>query len=347
MRVTKKQALRLICALVFLVLCFTAAKISATLAAGLDSQKAAERWAAGGEEDYAQISVFLSRDSGFTEESISGISDTVDAALVTASLKAEEDTRLWYSAYSTQIGEMELTGNRRNAASAVVTAVSGDFFTMHPMRLADGSYLKADDLMQDRVVLDTKLAWQLFGSSEVSGMEVIVNDTPCLVAGVVQPETDGASQATYGDKPRAYIPYALYDQLQTAGEGESQWISCYEAVLPDPVRNFAKTTIENAISAGDGVHIVQNTERYSLSHRWDTLRHLHDLMIIPDSTAYPYWENAARIREFDTAVLLGLELLLLIFPVIYGLRLLWKGYRFLERFMAEKRKAHQRRFRTI
>lgn len=308
-----------------------------------DTQRAAERWQADGEEAYAQVSLFFGQEASFTTVSAEGISDTIDAALQNASLRAEDGKRLWMSAWSTQLGEIPMSGTKTYSASALVTAIGGDFFTMHPMTLLDGNYIGEDDLMHDRVVLDEKIAWLLFGSSDVSGMEVIVNDRRCIVAGVVRPEQDYATEQAYGEKPRFYASYELCREWS---EEEALTVHCYEAVLPNPVRGFAEKTLTDAVGERDSMRVIQNTGRESLSNRWYNLRHIHEMLVNPDSAAFPYWENAARIVDYDMAVLLGFEILFLVLPVVCGLILLSKGYKWVNRFISEKRQAHKNRFRS-
>lgn len=341
MKLNRKQMILYGSAVLSLVVFWVLSAFSGTLMP--DTQQAAERWQADGELDYAQISLFFGQEASFTTVSAEGVSETINFALQNASLKAEEGKRLWMSAWSTQLGEIPMSGTKVYSASALATAVGGDFFKMHPMTLLDGTYISDDDLMHDLVVLDEMTAWQLFGSSKVSGMEVIVNDRRCIVAGVVRPEQGHATEQAYGEKPRFYASYALCREWS---EEESMTVHCYEAVLPNLVRGFAQQTLTDAVGERDSMRVVQNTDRSALSKRWYNLRHVHEMLVNPDSAAFPYWENAARIVDYDLAVLLGLEILFLVLPVGCGLLLLAKGYKWVNRFIAEKRQAHKNRFRS-
>ncbi len=349
MRFQKKHIVLYGAAVLSLLVSVTLAGVSHSLAGRLDSQCAAERWQGDGEVSYAQISVFLGQEAEFTVDSADYAAEAVDAALKQAAMEQEKDgPRLWYDAYSVPAGQVQMNGKKRATVTAEVTAVGGDFFLMHPLELLDGSYFTEDDLMQDRVVLDEKLAWDLFGSAKVSGMEVLIDDVKYLVAGVVKPETDSATKTAYGDKPHMYIPYALYQNWQEKKGSSSTagWISCYEVVMPNLVRGYAEKTVTDAIGERSCTQILQNTGRTSLSHRWHTLRHLHDMVIVSDSLSYPYWENAARIYDYDMGVLLGFQIVFLILPLIVVLRLLWKAYRWTEQFIARKRQERKNRFRT-
>ncbi len=344
-------------AAVCLIGCGVCEVVSTALTGSRISQQAAERWQSG-DLRYAQISVFCSEQSLFYPTTAEGIRESVDAALKKASVEApNKDARTWYDCYSIQRGTAYVTGKKKQSAQALVTAVGGDFFTMHPMQLMDGGYISPHDLMHDRVVIDELLAWQVFGSDAVSGQEISIDGTTYLIAGVVRPESDRASSTVYGDKPRLYLlyqepsssgsSYGMEDDYGMYSGSSTEYVTCYEAVLPDPVRDFAKNTLSDALGERDGTEVVVNTGRASLKNRWHNLLHLREMVVSHDAIAYPYWENAARMTDFTSAQLLGFEIAFLAFPVLYGLWLLWKGYRALDRFIAKKREALKRRYRTI
>ncbi len=352
-------------AAVCLIGCGVCEVVSSALTGSHISQQAAERWQSG-DLKFAQISVFCSSQSSFYPSSAEGIRESVKAALNKASIEApNENARIWYDCFSIQRGTSMVTGKKMQSAQALVTAVGGDFFTMHPMQLMDGGYFFPDDLMHDRVVIDELLAWQVFGSDAVAGQEITVDGTTYLIAGVVKPESDRASSAAYGKKPRLYLPYQEQsssgsDPYSMGGDygdygmyggensgSDAELVTCYEAVLPDPVRDFARNTLNDALGERDGTEVVVNTGRASLKNRWHNLRHLREMVVSDCAIAYPYWENAARMTDFTAAQLLGFEIAFLAFPVLYGLWLLWKGYRALDRFIAKKREALKRKYRTI
>ena len=59
--------------------------------------------------------------------------------------------------------------NGKKSVSAKAIGVAGDFFLFHPLKLLDGSFFSGSDVMQDYVVIDEDMAWQLFGSNDVAG----------------------------------------------------------------------------------------------------------------------------------------------------------------------------------
>lgn len=288
---------------------------AAHLASLRTEQFAAEDWQGEGTMAYALHSAFLTEDAALTPSQLYGIRSQVDTALRTASLEASETARLWCDAYSADVGTLTLTGV--HTAEAAVTAVGGSFFTLHDLPLLDGGYLSEDDLMEDVVVLDAQLAWRLYGSSDVAGMELTHGDRTYRVLGVVEMQADSAAELTYGNLSRMYVHYAACELLT----GETPYITCYEAILPDPVRNFAETTWETTMQfLPEGTcELLTNTDRYSLPRTWETLTDLRHLPIRQGNIAYPHWENAARVTALDrcflllgSAGLLGISLLCLV-----------------------------------
>jgi len=342
MKLRKIQIIRLIpacfCILTVLILML----INQSLSGLLPSQQAGERWQSDGKA--SQISIFLRPEAEFSAESIPALHEKINDALTAKSLQPEnKQARLWCDAYSTQAGQAEITGNRKEISKALVTVIGGDFFLIHAPELVSGVYLSEQDLMHDRVVIDTQLAWELFGSSDVAGMEITVQEQTCLIAGVIQPEQDYASKTAYGTMPRIYLSYDFYEKNWNT---EAK-ISCYEAVLPNPVRNFAQELLKNSLESDENADYLmkENTNRYKLSRQWDTLKHLRNLVIC-ETVTFPYWENAARMIEFDTAVILLCEIIFAVYPVIYLLYLISKGYRMTEKTLYRKRLAWKNRYRS-
>ena len=354
MKPLKKRLILLLCAVISGLICMILLGYGQSLSQKLYSQKAAERWSQDG--DYAQISVFLSDKSSLSEYEIAELQSTINEKLTSDSLKASsKEARLWYDAWSADVGQMKLTGTRSEIVTAQVTAVGGDFFFIHPFRLVCGCYFSPTDLMKDKVIIDTNLAWKAFGSSMVDGMEISINGQKYTIIGVIEPEKDYASKTAYGETPRMYMTTDLAKKLQSgygtspSGNGSQNTdiaITCYESVLPNPVRNFAKERMTTALNERENTIILENTGRTSLSHQWANLKKLHSMLVATNGGVYPYWENTARIIDFDLSVLLALEILFLILPIFTFLFFLWKGYRWLENFIDAKKEAYKRRYRS-
>ena len=225
---TKGRKIALICInaalLVLLGLCIRQCKGYETT---LASQQAAKTWAGESTERFAQVSCFFPDGSGVTPETVNAFRKTIDAKLADAGLEKKDEGSYWTDAYAA-ISTLGVSSGRAEAEATAV-AVGGSFFQFHPYRLLSGSYIQDDDLMQDRVVIDHELAWQLFGGTQLAGQTVKINGKPFYVAGVVERESDKftrralAGQQTAGDSkdsgtpPLLFLSYRAYAALSDGG----------------------------------------------------------------------------------------------------------------------------------
>jgi hypothetical protein len=93
----------------------------------------------------------------------------IDEKLKQASINPyiSEDSRQRNGTYAySKLAKLTVRGETKSTEANVVAA-GGDFFVFHPIKMLSGYYFSPDDLMQDRVVIDEDLAWQLFGSKNV------------------------------------------------------------------------------------------------------------------------------------------------------------------------------------
>ena len=271
----------------------------------LITQSAADVWRGGSGERFAQVSAFLPVNGMIDLDTIRSFRVTLEGEFVQNSIFAPEpdaqdpgaDTsaRLYADAYS---GSTQLSVSGKSPGSVTVTAigVGGDYFLFHPLQLLSGGYVSDEDYMADRVVLDAQTAFNLFGSSDVAGMEVTINGKTFPIAGVVKSEDDFATAAALN--AMAELP-----------------IDCYEIVLPDPVSGFAKKLMTEKFPVGEGV-IVQNTGRFSLSGLISVIGKFGKRVMTTNGVIYPYWENAARMAESYAALLLILGTLFGLMPAV-------------------------------
>lgn len=307
-RIKKRHIVLLIIIAFQLLLFLVLGAVSASITDGMLSQDAADRWGAGSIINYAQISSFISVDASFTESRLQQLRASVDSALKEASVTSDNPmTKLWIDAYSTETRLSAQTS--RGKIDASVTAVGGYFFNMHPMKYLYGYAFSPDDIMQDRVVLDTDAAWQLFGSFDIAGRTLNVSGKECIVAGVTERKSDDVSDKlfnlAYGDKPRIYISYSLLDNIMPDTP-----LSCYEAVIPSPISGFAFDLIKNkiGIDASD-IEIIENSVRYDFFPLTDTIKGLTVRSMRSNRIIYPYWENIAGVTEDYLAVILLIRII--------------------------------------
>lgn len=299
----------------------------------LITQSAADVWRGGSGERFAQVSAFLPVNGKIDLDTIRSFRVTLEDEFVQNSIFAPEpdaqdpgaDTsaRLYADAYS---GSTQLSVSGKSPGSVTVTAigVGGDYFLFHPLQLLSGGYVSDEDYMADRVVLDAQTAFNLFGSSDVAGMEVTINGKTFPIAGVVKSEDDFATAAALdagaeassdptgvqsASKAMIYMSYAALNAMAELP------IDCYEIVLPDPVSGFAKGLVADNFPIGSGA-VVQNTGRFSLTSLISVIGSFGKRVMTTSGVVYPYWENAARMLESYAALYLLLATLLALMPAV-------------------------------
>lgn len=332
----KKQIILIIVNIALLLAYVILTVVSQKQTEGLYSQQEAARWE-NGKMSYAQVSAFISPGRQTGAEELASVRSAI-ATKLTKDSYSESKTggRVWIDGYS---GEVQAAIRKdTNTLNVTAVGVGGNFFQFHPMELLSGSYISDDDLNQDRVVVDENLAWALYGSNDIVGMQLWMNNTIYTVAGVVKVPEDGLEKIAYGNSNRIYMPY---DQLKT--QQDSLSITCYEVVLPNPISNYAYYAVRSAFGFSeeeeeqldqqenpltfDNVEILENTNRFELVPTLTKLKQWRLRSMRASSVGYPYWENIARSVEDEEIILLIFRILVLICPVVCLIGLLWHLWR--------------------
>lgn len=265
---------------------------------GERSQSAAGRWNSVSTIAYAQISAFISVDANYSTDNVGALRRAIDNGLEAASITAEDNSRLWYDAYSTE-GKASIRSDY-GSASVNVTAVGGDFFLLRELDFLSGWYFTDDDVMQDRVVIDGETAWALYGSYDIAGQPVSVGGKAMVIAGVVKRGEGEVYDTAYGSSPRIYMPYAAYSEIN----GNTA-ICCYEAVIPNQISGFAMSLIKSNIGVDESqLELLENSARYNFVPLCSTISGLAIRSMRTNRIIYPYWENIAGVTEDRLAVLL-------------------------------------------
>ena len=288
--------------------------------ANLTPQQAALRWETE-EKTYAMASVFLEEKHALPQDGLIEVYMNVEKVLTAGGVPSEEYPWLYAASVITD-GVLVYEGN---TAPVELTAVAGDFFDIHPMEVVSGWYMDKDDVMHDRIVLDRQTAWDLFYSDNVAGMYVTLNGVRYQVAAVVETESGKYNEMAAGAASRAWV-FADSPAVKDTVTG----FTCIEMVLPQPVENFAATTLKTALGGfiPDKTTVTDNSGRFSLKSRWQILRTIGTRGISSEAIAYPYWENAARLTENRLALGLIPEMILLLFPCVsLVILLLWLNSR--------------------
>ena len=288
---------------------------------GLYDQQMAERWSKEG--DAAQVSAFFSEDAVEDVNYFRGIEQSVDKALQEASIVAEnENARLWIDAVS-QSGKVVLSSERAFVELNAL-GVSGEFFQFHPQKIVFGSLFRQDSMMQDGIVIDEETAWQLFGSSDVAGMQVMIGQVPHYITGVIERAEGRLEEAAGLEKSVCYLSL---DSLQNYGRTTGGFT--YEIVMPNPIKNFAFSAMQTAVGKeNEEVVLVENSTRFELLPLFGVIRDFGIRSMSFKEVVYPYWENIARGQEDILALLLLVKCFLLILPCIFVITViiyLWKN----------------------
>lgn len=311
--------------------------MGSSLAKSQEYNYAAEKWDNSG--GYSQISCFLSDSSGLNTDNITGLTSSFMTSLQNISTEQQEEgQKLIPQAYSASAGQVTVKSDKTTGKSeAELTAVGGDFFLFRDFTLVDGSYFSDSDIMQDGAVIDRKLSWALYGSDKTAGMSIYINDIKFYIAGVIDDPQDKLEKRTAGDTPRAYVSYEATSLLslndkKSSGDPDSsepeaegiKKISCFECLMPNPVKNFAYNTVKEAFESSypKMYRIVDNSSRFEPSVRAKAFKKLSNYAISDSSAVYPYWENASRIAEFKLSNIYFYRRLTYIIPILTGLWLL-------------------------
>ncbi len=308
----------------------------------LYSQQAAERWAFKG-ESYAQVSAFFSPDRNVQTDEVKGMRNSLLQKLSEDSYYDREASgRVLIDAYS---GECEAQIRKDgNTLSVTAVGVGNDFFQFHPIPLLSGGYISGEDLNHDRVILDENLAWAMFGSNDIVGMQLWMGDNVYVVAGVTAVDEDSLYKTAYGTGNRIYM---TYETLKAQQEGLK--VTCYEAVMPNPISNYAFYALKSACGQeeAEDAEALKDAEKNPLnfdscevienSNRFESIKLLENLAgskyksMKTNSIGYPFWENIARVIVDRQICLLIIRYMLLLFPVIcmvVWLYRLWKSRTF-------------------
>lgn len=285
----------------------------------LISQQEARRWQGESRQAYAQTTVLSPRDNKMTLEDVYSTRTKLTDKMHEAALDVDNDTELLIDAWSTK-GKVSVYSGYGSGKVSVL-AVGGSYFDFHPITLLSGNYISETDLMQDRVLLDEEVAWLLYGGTELQGMSLSINNESFYVAGVIRREEDFADERAYSDGMGIYMSYEAYSALYPEAG-----ITCYEVVMPQPVKDFALTTMEELFKGTDKA-VIDNSGRFRLPALLRVAGSFAERSIQVNGIEYPYWENAARYVEYYCAQLLIFAMILAAVPLVSAVTVLVRLYK--------------------
>jgi len=283
----------------------------------LTSEKAASRWAAEDKEIYAQVSCYIPDNLKITSDYIDITRATIIKGFAENSVEVKEQELAfrWIDAYSAY-SQLEISTSRANYRSDVY-GVGGNFFYFHNYELLCGNYFSEDNLMQDLVVLDESLAWELFGSSDIVGQKLTINGCYFVISGVIKREAGYATKKTYGGSTKLYIPYASMKKVV----GSDVYVSCYEAVMPEPIEHFAYNLLVKKLGIDkEKVDYLDNSQRFKEITLLKNVKNYWEMVTKSKAVKYPFWENAAIVVGNIVTVVMFLKYFIILLLLVADIR---------------------------
>lgn len=300
----KKKSLVLIIICVVLFILFVASSVRYNhLANMMTSQTAGKSWKGENEKNFIQNTVFFPSDGRIKEVDIEFFRKEADKRLKEVSVSEEKGIKQWVDAYSAQ-SEVNVA-SEHNSLTLNAFGVGGEYFFFHPLRLRSGAYITQGDLSRNQIVLDVKAAWGLFGAVDVKGMNVEIGGKRFVVAGVVEDEEDAFSNITKSDKGQIYLHYSAFYNICNVD------INAYEVVLPEPIKGFAFNVVNDGFPL-ESKEIVTNSGRFTFTRILRKAFDINNMIIQSKGIAFPYFENTARILEYQLIRILWVMMALLI-----------------------------------
>ncbi|MBO4377805.1 MAG: ABC transporter permease [Clostridia bacterium] len=314
-----KHRSRLICLIVALALVLLAlipCYCWMRLREGFQEQTAAERWRGSNDAHFAQVSCFLDERAGITADQEYAVRQSLEDTL------AGETEERWILALSGSCSVTAARNSTQITARGVYT--SGSYNHFHPIQMVSGSWFDPKEVNRDGVVLDMQLAWKLFGGYDLQGMSITINGIPVQISGVARVPETAVEQDIYGQTPTLWLSMDLMNRL-----GMYAAATYVEAVLPNPVENFAVEKLKSVLGSGSTIEIIENTGRFRFLNCLKVFLHPDSRVVRTSSVAYPYWENAARVAESRCGMYAAAIVLLMVFPVTVALYWVSRGLKWM------------------
>ena len=314
--------------LIIIVLLLTPLILIQQLSAKDTYKDAYRSWAAG--KRYSHISVFFSKEAEFSPENVMRLRSEIEADLRQDDvLESKNGTVSWVDCYSAR-GSVSV---HTDATPMEFTAygVGGDFFKMHPFRLVSGSFFSDENLMNDLIVIDEDLAWQLFGSADIIGMTVYINNMPFQICGVIKRESGIFNSAAGNHKTVVYMSYSALEKSSPIE------ITNYEVIMPNLTKGYAYKIVKKHLAdVEDASEISVISGRFSYGNLLREIKKIGNNVMRKKAIVYPFWENKQRAILQVCAVIF---LIFLVEAVLVVIAVIGKGSLFYVRnreLLAEK-----------
>ena len=232
-----------------------------------------------------------------------------------------DTSRLWrdcYSSFAYYPAEGLIDNTQTGSTQRCeVVGVSGDYEVVHPLRYECGGFLPGEEGDQTAIVLNTKMAWNLFHSYDIAGAFVKINGFVFQVAGVVNEGDDAIAEKTGVNDARCYIAFPMLVKLANGPESpvtsldkdnsvklEDLAVMNYEVLMVDPINNIAKNDLVEAMTQSFGynkesldIQVINNTDRFNVITLWKKYFPLKNAYTGFANMTLPFHERSARLAE--------------------------------------------------
>lgn len=288
-------------------------------------QQFSERWCK--DDSFSQVSMFFSELAGFKEENVQDVIVAIEDKIREDAIlphTENEDAKQYVLAYSAR-GTATLSF-KENSIEADAIGIGGDYFLFHPFKLLYGSFVDGDEIMKDGVVIDSNIAWNLYGSVNIVGREIMVGDRVHFVRGVIERDSGRLNDLAGNSKPTIYMSCESLSEF-----GSLTYVNSLEGLLPNPISGYAKdllsTYFVNNGTDESRYEIVENTGRFNWTRLFKIVKQFGTRGMNTKGIVYPFWENKARGVEDYLAPLLVASIIFVAFPTILFIMLLMRMWK--------------------
>lgn len=323
-KISKKARILMIIFVVSLVLFWVLSIVKNSLVGTLYDQKAYLMWSEGGAGS-TQVSMYFDPAVKINDFAIGSVKNLISKELSDTLNHDEyvfdEDDPFagpFTSSYCA-FGKVNISSSETTQIQDVNAVGIGDeFFSIHPLDLKTGQFFSGNDLMKDKVILDSNTAFALFGSYDCIGLTVRIGDMPHIVSGVYDPDQSKLSKIAGSDGGYIFISCESLSNY-----GTTDGITNIEIVATEPVSHYIYQVLNNTEKTKfpqGSYEIVENSTRFSMeSILSNVILNYPERTMRKNKIVFPYWENIARVYENYCAVIVVFQLLCLLVALIIAM----------------------------
>jgi len=217
----------------------------------------------------------------------------------------------YYTSSFMMEGHMDLQTEHKSMKEVKTYGISGDYFIFHPLELIAGNYITND--YSDAILIDEDTAWNLFGSYDIIGQMIYVNNIPLFVTGIYKENDNKYENIAKGYESNANVSvnengskndgsltsliYVPFNTLEKLGVSEKK-ISVYEFVSTAPSAYYVQGKLQDLMnSKTNHMAIISNTTRFDIENLYNVWKTRKERLMRNDKLYYPYYENVARVYE--------------------------------------------------